>query len=489
MRDRGPAGALNGSERPRVSLFTIPDDRVLDALRGALEGVLGAEAQSPLAKHHAALADMVLSRWIAAATRLPEIDARLVAVREYEQQRAAAALAQLDPARHGPAATIALPELIRRLAAVLPEVSEGQATEIRGIIADAVAIDAKARAEFEAAVAAVTAAVPEAERARSPAPDIERLQRYLNARFADAGPVTVRSINPLPGGHSKETILFEIAPHPMLPASMVIRMDAGRYGTSVRDEFPLLEALHREGIAVPVPLWLEPREDVFGGAFLVTRRMPGAPPGTLWEVGAASAALGAELAAALGRLHSTPLRRLASTRHDSSRPLVEAMLADSERRWRDRMPMPSVAMEAAFGWMRERARHFDVPASLVHGDPGLQNVIVDHGRLQCLLDWEFAHPGDPAEDLAYCRPAIERIMPWPEFLAHHRAAGGPEITDERLAFFEIWRCLRNAALAAGVLFDLQHGAVRGLEMAAVGVNTYPRLEAQLAASLARVIRA
>ena len=197
--------------------------------------------------------------------------------------------------------------------------------------------------------------------------------------------------------------------------------------------------------------------------------------------------MGAELAAALGRLHALPLRSLGIEGSATAQPFVQAMVASSEERWREGMPIASVAMEAAYGWMREQCRRFDARASLVHGDPGLQNVLVEDGSLQCLLDWEFAHASDPAEDLAYCRPAIEKVMPWPDFLAAYRAAGGGDVTEQRLQFFEVWRCLRNASLAANVLHDVQRGVVQGLEMAAIAVNTYPKLEAQLAASLARVL--
>ena len=179
------------------------------------------------------------------------------------------------------------------------------------------------------------------------------LQTYLRARFPHASDLTVHSVNAIPGGHSKETIQFEIEPHPDWPAAMVIRMDAGRYGTSVTQEFPLLVALAREHIPVPTPLWVETDASVFGGAFMVTRRMPGAPPGTLWDVSGVSAATGAELAAALGRLHALPLRSVGIDGSATAQPFVQAMLASSEERWRQGMPIASVAMEAAYGWMRE----------------------------------------------------------------------------------------------------------------------------------------
>jgi aminoglycoside phosphotransferase (APT) family kinase protein len=287
--------------------------------------------------------------------------------------------------------------------------------------------------------------------------DPQRLESYLQERFPDQGPVRVRSVNPLPGGRSKETVLFEIEGHPSLPRSMVIRMDAGRYGTSVRAEFPLLVALHRAKVPVPDPLWLEERAEVLGGAFIVTRRMAGASPGTLWDVGGASRAIGLALADVLAKIHATPLRQLIPSNYDRSRPLVRAMLADNEALWRARMPMPSVAMEAAYCWMAEKAQGLDAPASLVHGDPGFHNMIVNDGRLECLLDWEFAHPGDPAEDLAYCRPSVEQIMPWADFMTQYRSSGGPDISTERLQFFEIWRYLRNATLAANMLHDVSRG--------------------------------
>ncbi|MER6142657.1 phosphotransferase [Streptomyces sparsogenes] len=71
---------------------------------------------------------------------------------------------------------------------------------------------------------------------------------------------------------------------------------------------------------------------------------------------------------------------------------------------------------------------------LVHGDFGPNNVLVDPVTFQitAVVDWEFAHPGDPVEDLAWCewivrthhpehRPALdhffraygEGVPPWP----------------------------------------------------------------------------
>lgn len=41
---------------------------------------------------------------------------------------------------------------------------------------------------------------------------------------------------------------------------------------------------------------------------------------------------------------------------------------------------------------------------LVHGDYGPNNILLDPDTLAvtAVLDWEWAHPGDPSEDLAWC---------------------------------------------------------------------------------------
>ncbi len=70
---------------------------------------------------------------------------------------------------------------------------------------------------------------------------------------------------------------------------------------------------------------------------------------------------------------------------------------------------------AACGEMLRRIHELEVPsvlagregetaAFLVHGDFGPNNVLLD-GRAQtvtAVLDWEWAHAGDPVEDLAWC---------------------------------------------------------------------------------------
>jgi aminoglycoside phosphotransferase (APT) family kinase protein len=79
----------------------------------------------------------------------------------------------------------------------------------------------------------------------------------------------------------------------------------------------------------------------------------------------------------------------------------------------------------------------------VHGDVLPHNLLADDGRVTALLDWEFVHVGDPAEDLAYCRPAVAAVMPWSEFMQRYDDAGGQKVDERRLAIFGLWGLVRN----------------------------------------------
>ena len=50
---------------------------------------------------------------------------------------------------------------------------------------------------------------------------------------------------------------------------------------------------------------------------------------------------------------------------------------------------------------------------LVHGDYGPQNVLLDPATLEitAILDWEWAHAGDPIEDLAWCQWIVRMHHP------------------------------------------------------------------------------
>jgi hypothetical protein len=80
--------------------------------------------------------------------------------------------------------------------------------------------------------------------------------------------------------------------------------------------------------------------------------------------------------------------------------------------------------------------------------------------------------------------AVEKCLPWVEFMAEYQAHGGAPVSDFRLKFFEIWRPLRNAVLCGNVLYALMQGEADDMDPVTIGLSTFARLQADLAGSLA-----
>ncbi len=302
----------------------------------------------------------------------------------------------------------------------------------------------------------------------------ERLERLLRERIGLAGTMVDR-VAPANGGYSKDTILFgaTLADGGRLEA--VIRRDLpfGPGENSAVDEFPLLSALHRLGFPVADPLWCESDRRWLGQPFIVSRRMPGAPNTEAWDGDeAARRSVCGQLAGLLARLHTTDPADFGIAAGRGPAEEIGAYVALWHDRWQRHKVHDSPILDAAFRWLAA-----NVPAdldrlSLVHADVGFHNILTDDGRITAILDWEFSHLGDPAEDLGYCRARVEPLMPWDEFLAAYYAAGGAPYRESGARFYEVWRGVRNAVCCAVAWNGFLDGRYPALKMGYQGVPLY-----------------
>lgn len=104
-------------------------------------------------------------------------------------------------------------------------------------------------------------------------------------------------------------------------------------------------------------------------------------------------------------------------------------------------------------WLWEHRPPPPARVTLVHADFRPANVLVEDGRVSVLLDWEFAHLGDPAEDLGwYCAPIYTRehfirdAWSQDEFLSRYAAATGVLVEPERLHFWQVLSMFKLAAI-------------------------------------------
>jgi aminoglycoside phosphotransferase (APT) family kinase protein len=344
--------------------------------------------------------------------------------------------------------------------------------------------DVTARNRIEDAILAILATPVAVQGSRAElavAPEI--FTEWLAARGIAGRVVKVTTV---PGGRSKGTLLLDVEGGP----DLVIRLDFSHSttGTSVIDEYPVIAAVYRAGLRVPHPLGVESAPDVIGGRFIAFERIAGRAMGNLFASDA-SPAFCRELAGELARLHTldpVALGVAGALPYGTAEDPVRALLDRREADYRRQME-PEPLIDTAFAWLRAQLPAIGIQRHLVHGDCGLHNTMGDGDRLTGLLDWEFAHCGDPAEDLAYCRFLVAQRLPWDQFMEAYAQAGGPVITPARLRFFTVWRTLILSVWTGSTRGAYDRGPDRDLRLAAIAHNTYPRQLRALANDLAEAM--
>jgi aminoglycoside phosphotransferase (APT) family kinase protein len=233
------------------------------------------------------------------------------------------------------------------------------------------------------------------------------------------------------------------------------------------------------------------------GTLLVMERVRGEKAGEYFPDLAAppperGRAIGTQLATALAHLHSVPLDTLAGTGLDVETSVSEASLTAAVNgmaaRIGDLTGPPIAAVPLARQWLLD---HIDdvVPAgplSLLQGDFGLHNTLVEGDQVTALVDWEAATVGPAARELAAAWPAATALMGWTDFIDAYRAAGGSaSATDERAVtfyrvFFALGACMSSRT--GGHLF--RTGTKRDLLTAHSGLDAHFRAQRNLARALA-----
>jgi aminoglycoside phosphotransferase (APT) family kinase protein len=465
------------------------DPKYLRTVRQTLREIILPEVSSPAGRNAAALCDFILVRMIAALEELPAIHAAhangyrsLLGRARNLIGRPVAVAANMEPWAAANDLQATLPDLFRQLHGA----DAAHRAAVMKLLADISEVEARFRQDYEAGY-------KRAEAKSEPLPQAllvtgERLGRYLETRFPGEN-IRLRDCHQIPGGRSKLTVLLSVEPNARLPEEMVIRIDApgSAINTTVCDEFPVIDAMYRAGIAAPQPLWVEPDAQPLGAPFLVMRRMPGNAAGDLWGAEKVSPAIGRALAEALAGVHRADVKTIWPDAPPAARDAVKNMLDTFEWSWRQGDSTASLGMEAAFGWLRQHLPCIKGPTTAVHGDAHFANLLALDDKLVCLLDWEFAHPGHPADDLAYCRGYVETIMQWSDFLAHYRDHGGRAVSEAQLQFFAVWGYLRNITFGANMLRDFSAGKLHGIQHLAIALNTRARLEALLSKSVATAL--
>jgi aminoglycoside phosphotransferase (APT) family kinase protein len=312
-----------------------------------------------------------------------------------------------------------------------------------------------------------------------------RLEGFLAEKLGT--PARVLSARALTGGASRDTwsVDAEVGGQRL---ALVVRRDLGGeiddLALSRAAEFAVLCRAHEGGVLVPRPRWVCAEPAVLGAAFLVMDRLEGESVGRRVvrepALAAGRQALPRQMGEQAARIHALPFGDLAFLPRPDEGESPARWAVQRLDRQLEGFGEPHPALELAIRWLRARAPGCS-RLVLVHGDFRVGNLMVGPAGLVGVFDWEFAHVGDPHEDLAW--PCVRSwrfgqdglrlggVGQPEEFFAAYQAAGGSGVDASAVRWWEVMGNLRWAVGCISQANRHLSGQAPSVELASLGRRT------------------
>ena len=311
----------------------------------------------------------------------------------------------------------------------------------------------------------------------------ERIEAAARRRFGESAEIS--DLERLTYGASAETWRFDLvdgaACLPMIlrlpPPKTTVNADLAAIFSPGRDhEVAVLRAVYAAGLAVAKIHFELDAEDGLGEGFVMDR-LAGLTDTTKVlkdpDYEAARRRLAGQLGGFRAGLDSIDTAALPTLRCQDG----PAMVADLKQVV-DGFDIAHPGIELGFAWLMDHMPTVLATPKLVHGDFRLANFMADKDGLTGVIDWELAHVGNPAEDLAwvclrswrFSRPdlAVAGVAERPALYDAYHAAGGRPISREEIHFWEVLGTIRWAVICLYQGAQFVRGVRPGLEFGAVG---------------------
>lgn len=291
-----------------------------------------------------------------------------------------------------------------------------------------------------------------------------RLVELIRRREPGAGGISISEPVPLAGGNARRAWSFTARWDGRSEDCVLLaRAEPGQLEVDPVFEYEVLRRLAPLGLPVPAPFWLDADGEILGSPGLVMRRGSGRsdivellrPDSTI------TGPLAAQLVGVAAQVHAVPWPQA------PARWQPDTMLAGWRRQFEAVRMEPLPALGHAFDWLEDRLPP-PCRAVLVHGDLRLGNFLHDGERLLLLLDWELAHFGDPAEDLAWMYRRLwspQAFLPLEQALRLYEQAGGPAIEPARLHWYRVFGDVRLAVISLAAVRRFMDGQTQNLRHA------------------------
>jgi aminoglycoside phosphotransferase (APT) family kinase protein len=180
----------------------------------------------------------------------------------------------------------------------------------------------------------------------------------------------------------------------------------------------------------------------------------------------------------LARIHALPIDDVPDLPRPGPGSTGAAMALAMIRDAMDSLARDNPLWEFAHRWLTLRVPAPSGPPTVLHGDFRIGNLLVTPEGLSGVLDWEFAHVGDPLDDLAW--PLVRDwrfendalvvggVGNLDDYLAAYQRAGGRSVDRDALGWWEIVGNLRWAVFCHSQAERHLSGRDRSVEFASLG---------------------
>jgi aminoglycoside phosphotransferase (APT) family kinase protein len=302
---------------------------------------------------------------------------------------------------------------------------------------------------------------------------------------------------PLAGGASRDMWLIEITVEGV-HQKLVLRRDPpttmSEQALTRAQEFTVMQAAYERGVRVAQPRWLCEDDSVLGGAFFLMDYVEGIAIGRkvvqVPELAQARQVLPEQMAEQLALIHTLDTFDFLPRPPEGVSPAQDiihqcyAVL--------DRLEVHNPAFELALRWADRHAPPREM-LTFVHGDFRIGNLIVNPKGLAAVADWEFAHVGDPLEDLGFpCmrdwrfgmgKLRLGGISEREPFLLAYERYSGRKVEREAVDYWEFLGNLRWAVICLAQANRHLSGRESSVELASLG-----RRSAEMQMEMLRLMR-
>jgi aminoglycoside phosphotransferase (APT) family kinase protein len=295
---------------------------------------------------------------------------------------------------------------------------------------------------------------------------VEGISEMLATRLTDAESIDVHDVTRVFGGNARQawaataTWRDPNGPHTE-PLILLVRKAASQVRTDPRCELAVLDGLAGQKVRAPQVWGHDLEGHLLGNPSVLLERLPGSadPVNFLRAEPEVGRARTLDLARALAELHAAAATTVPV---DAGEPQLELWY----RQFLQARLEPHPTLAWIFDWLADRLVTVDRPV-VVHGDFRPGNVLYSGDRITGLLDWEMAHLGHPAEDLAWAYRAMwspERFVPLEEFVAAYADAGGTAIDAQTLRWHRIFSEVKFATISLLAARSVLDGSSHNLRL-------------------------